>query len=113
MSANRCRIYTVFQTPMMVISIILHSFAISSTIFRLAYRARFRQLWWDDFWAFFALINTVLFFAAHLRASLEFPPIFFYLFDFIYDYVQAGHMVYSIKIAITRNSNVSELGLHV
>ncbi|KAF8997580.1 hypothetical protein BDQ17DRAFT_1428924 [Cyathus striatus] len=67
----------VFQTPMMVISIILHSFAISSTIFRLAYRARFRQLWWDDFWAFFALINTVLFFAAHLRASLEFPPIFF------------------------------------
>ncbi|KAF8984775.1 hypothetical protein BDQ17DRAFT_1496479 [Cyathus striatus] len=56
---------------MMPLIIIFYAFAMVSTIFRLIYRARCRQLWWDDFWALIALINTILVFAAYIR--LDFP----------------------------------------
>ncbi|KAF8997581.1 hypothetical protein BDQ17DRAFT_1181377, partial [Cyathus striatus] len=53
--------------------IVFYVFSIISTIFRLIYRARCRQLWWDDFWASLALINVVLLFAAYIRAAFDLP----------------------------------------
>ncbi|KAF8997593.1 hypothetical protein BDQ17DRAFT_1363072 [Cyathus striatus] len=62
-----------FRLPILPLIIIFHSCAILSTAFRLTYRARFRQLWWDDFWAFFALINTILLFAAYIEVAFDLP----------------------------------------
>ncbi|KAF9007187.1 hypothetical protein BDQ17DRAFT_1351566 [Cyathus striatus] len=64
----------VFRTPLLPIVIILYTLAIVSTVFRLIYRARFRQLWWDDFWALLALINVILLFGAYLRSAFGLPP---------------------------------------
>ncbi|KAF9002183.1 hypothetical protein BDQ17DRAFT_1243700, partial [Cyathus striatus] len=52
--------------------IIFYFFAIISTLFRLIYRSRCRQLWWDDFWASIALINTILLFSATFECHLTF-----------------------------------------
>ena len=38
----------------------VHSLAIASTFFRLGYRAKRRQLQWDDFWALVALIGDFI-----------------------------------------------------
>ncbi|KAF8995110.1 hypothetical protein BDQ17DRAFT_1523566 [Cyathus striatus] len=37
-----------------------HGLAILSTIFRLFHRFQTQKLWWDDFWAFFALIFDIV-----------------------------------------------------
>lgn len=39
--------------------LILNLLAIVSTVVRLFHRVRRRQLWWDDFWAFSALLMTI------------------------------------------------------
>ncbi|KAF8997590.1 hypothetical protein BDQ17DRAFT_1428933 [Cyathus striatus] len=59
----------------MPLIMILYIIATISTIFRLIYRARCRQLWWDDFWASLALVNAVLLFAAYIQTAFDFSPI--------------------------------------
>ncbi|KAF8997589.1 hypothetical protein BDQ17DRAFT_1428932 [Cyathus striatus] len=57
----------------MPLVMILYTIAIISTIFRVIYRARCRQLWWDDFWASLALVNAVLLLAAYIQTAFDFP----------------------------------------
>ncbi|KAG1839116.1 hypothetical protein DFJ58DRAFT_110735 [Suillus subalutaceus] len=43
-----------------VVGSVSHSIAIICTIFRLVYRGRMHQLWWEDAWAAFALVADVV-----------------------------------------------------
>lgn len=42
----------------------LHSVALSFTTFRLYRRFKSNNFWWDDHWAFFALLMDMVYFAA-------------------------------------------------
>ncbi|KAF8993454.1 hypothetical protein BDQ17DRAFT_139340 [Cyathus striatus] len=55
---------TLSLTAWQVILTIFHTLAITSTTFRLWRRYTTRKLWWDDFWAFVALVVDLLFFAS-------------------------------------------------
>ncbi|KAG1839117.1 hypothetical protein DFJ58DRAFT_110900 [Suillus subalutaceus] len=43
-----------------VVGLVSHSIAIICTIFRLVYRGRMHQLWWEDAWAALALVADVV-----------------------------------------------------
>ncbi|KAF8993198.1 hypothetical protein BDQ17DRAFT_1431901 [Cyathus striatus] len=50
----------------------LYFLALIPTIFRLGYRGWVRQLWWDDMWAAFSMINATLLFATYFRTTFHF-----------------------------------------
>jgi len=50
----------------------VHCVAILSTLVRLGHRFHRQQLWWDDFWAFVALLAAILVIAIWLYLSLSF-----------------------------------------
>ncbi|OJA10986.1 hypothetical protein AZE42_09307 [Rhizopogon vesiculosus] len=52
---------TLYYSPqLVVVAVVLHSIAILSSVFRLAYRGWTHHLWWEDAWAAFALISDVI-----------------------------------------------------
>ncbi|KAG2090067.1 hypothetical protein BD769DRAFT_416289 [Suillus cothurnatus] len=54
-----------------VVALVSHSIAILCTIFRLAYRGWMRNLWWEDAWAAFALIEDAVCLACIWHDSLR------------------------------------------
>ncbi|KAF8997599.1 hypothetical protein BDQ17DRAFT_1428941 [Cyathus striatus] len=75
LEALRTKIAGMKYSVFLPVLIIIYSFAIISTVFRLIYRARFKKLWWDDFWAAFSLMNAILLFAAYVRLSFGYSVI--------------------------------------
>ncbi|KAF8972580.1 hypothetical protein BDZ97DRAFT_842218 [Flammula alnicola] len=65
------------------IVIIIHACALSTSCFRLLHRLRIRRLWWDDFWAFVAIISDIILFSIFLSVPMRFsytpnpPPLFY------------------------------------
>ncbi|TFK36604.1 hypothetical protein BDQ12DRAFT_654354 [Crucibulum laeve] len=73
--------FKLYGTIIPAIIVTFHSLAILSTVFRLAHRYRTRRLWWDDWWAFIAVISTIALMIVYLAlpwAKIIFGPISVY-----------------------------------
>lgn len=54
----------------------LHCLGISASLARLVYRIRTRRFWWDDFWAFVAVLSDLVFLMAFsINGTSVFSPI--------------------------------------
>lgn len=55
---------------------LLHCLGISASLARLVYRIRTRRFWWDDFWAFVAVLSDLVFLMAFsINGTSVFSPI--------------------------------------
>ncbi|EAU90813.2 hypothetical protein CC1G_09290 [Coprinopsis cinerea okayama7 len=61
------------QLPLVIGCAVGYSLAVLSTLFRLLYQFRRRQLWWDDFWAGCAFLCTLVSVTISLKSVLP-PP---------------------------------------
>lgn len=52
------------RTPVQGVLLLLHCLGISASLARLVYRIRTRRFWWDDFWAFVAVLSDLVFLMA-------------------------------------------------